>query len=275
MRPQPLSPTSASLFLWSTYICMQASSISCLKKYPQFLPPVSAQFLYYLVTDSRNNWKNWVCCINFFSSYSLLHPFQSWCFPQRVASTSLCQYPQWWLSLVVQRLRTHLRMQGTWFNSWSGKIPHDSGQLSPCATTTEACMPWSPCSRTREATTVRSPRTATGEQPPLSATRESPWAASKTQHSQKERKKKTEAKKKKIEAILKERKKRSLGIPTLSNPMIKSQVPCFQASPASYLADHTWLPCSAYCPQPHAPSSSLPCCIHMQRPAQLIQTHRL
>ena len=24
------------------------------------------------------------------------------------------------------------------FNPWSGKIPHASGQLSPCATTTEA-----------------------------------------------------------------------------------------------------------------------------------------
>ena len=185
--------------------------------------------------DSRNNWKNWVCYINFFSSHSLLHPFQSCCFLQHVANTPLCQYPQWWLSLVVQRLRTHLRMQGTWFNSWSGKIPHDSGQLSPCAATTEACMPWSPCSTTREATTVRSPRTATGEQPPLSATRESLWAASKTQHSQKERKKKIEAKKKKIEAILKERKK----IPRDSHS-VKSNDQVSSSMFPSLHRHHTW-----------------------------------
>ena len=28
-------------------------------------------------------------------------------------------------------------MQGTWFYPQSGKIPHASGQLSPCTTTTE------------------------------------------------------------------------------------------------------------------------------------------
>ena len=58
------------------------------------------------------------------------------------------------------------------FEPWSGKIPHASEQLSPCATTTEsAChnywspCTWSPCSATREATAVRSPRTATKRSP--------------------------------------------------------------------------------------------------------------
>ena len=33
-------------------------------------------------------------------------------------------------SLVVQWLRTHLPMQRTQFDSWSGKIPHASRHLS-------------------------------------------------------------------------------------------------------------------------------------------------
>ena len=37
--------------------------------------------------------------------------------------------------------------------SWG--IPHAMKQLSPCATTAEARMPWSLCSATREATTMR------------------------------------------------------------------------------------------------------------------------
>jgi len=52
------------------------------------------------------------------------------------------------------------------------------GQLNPCAATTEAQVPYSLCSATREAT-VR-----TGLH-----TRESPQAATKTQHRKKRRKK--------------------------------------------------------------------------------------
>jgi len=45
-------------------------------------------------------------------------------------------------SLVVQWLRLHLPMQETGAQSLgSRKIPHATGQLSPCAMTTEACMP--------------------------------------------------------------------------------------------------------------------------------------
>ena len=42
------------------------------------------------------------------------------------------------------------------------EMPHATEQLSPCATTTEAGVPKSLCA-TREATTMRSPHTATRE----------------------------------------------------------------------------------------------------------------
>ena len=58
----------------------------------------------------------------------------------------------WWSG--VQWLRIHLLMQGC--SPWFGKIPHASGQLSPCITTTEARWPQSLCSATREATAGRS-----------------------------------------------------------------------------------------------------------------------
>ena len=79
-------------------------------------------------------------------------------------------------------------------------------QLSPGTTTTESVLQsseaataeptchnygcpstWSPCPTTREATTMRSPCTATREEPPLAATREKP-TSTKTQYSQKEKK---------------------------------------------------------------------------------------
>ena len=43
-------------------------------------------------------------------------------------------------SLVVQWLRIDLPMQGTWFNPWSGKISHVSGQLSSGTTITELAL---------------------------------------------------------------------------------------------------------------------------------------
>ena len=55
-----------------------------------------------------------------------------------------------WTSLVVQQLRSHLPMQGTWVRSLSRKISHTSEQLSPW-TTSEAML------RTREATEMRKP----------------------------------------------------------------------------------------------------------------------
>ena len=46
------------------------------------------------------------------------------------------QFP--WTSLVVQWVRIHLSAQGTWFDSWSGTIPHAVRQLTLCSATREA-----------------------------------------------------------------------------------------------------------------------------------------
>ena len=48
----------------------------------------------------------------------------------------------------------------TGFNPWSGKIPHATEQLSPCATTTEPAL-WSSCATTTEA---RAPRARAPQQ---------------------------------------------------------------------------------------------------------------
>ena len=102
-----------------------------------------------------------------------------------ISASPTCPYkwlPVWALiykcrsSLVVQKLRIRLLSRGYRFDPQFRKIPHASGQLSPNATTTEAHTPWSPCSATREATLTGSS---------LSAIRESPGAAAKTQGNQK------------------------------------------------------------------------------------------
>ena len=91
-------------------------------------------------------------------------------------------------SLVVQWLRIRLpkkkkesacQYRRHRFNSWSRKIPHTSGQLSPCAATTKPTV-WGPRCTTGDATTVRSPHTTTRETP-LTTARESPHTAVKTQ----------------------------------------------------------------------------------------------
>ena len=66
---------------------------------------------------------------------------------------------------MAQWLRIHQPMQGTRFEPWSGKIPHAAEQLSPRATTTEACTPRARAPQQREATAVRSPRTAMKSSP--------------------------------------------------------------------------------------------------------------
>ena len=78
-------------------------------------------------------------------------------------------------SLVVRWLRTCLQCRGHGFYPLSRKIPYARGRLSSCITTTEPTCP-QPCS-----STVTSPRTSAGEQPPLATTRESLSAAMKTQ----------------------------------------------------------------------------------------------
>ena len=95
-----------------------------------------------------------------------------------------------------------------WLNSWSGKIPHDVGQLilctttsepvlqlqllSPQATTTEpmCCIYRSPCAQSlcsarKVATANEKPVHCSEAQPLLTTTRESPCAVMKTQHNQK------------------------------------------------------------------------------------------
>ena len=66
----------------------------------------------------------------------------------------------WWRS----GLESACRCRGHGFEPWSGKIPHATEQLSPRATTTEpACL--ESCSATREASAMRSPRTAMKSMP--------------------------------------------------------------------------------------------------------------
>ena len=71
-------------------------------------------------------------------------------------------------SLVAQWLRICLPMQGTQVRSLVREdlTCHATEQLSPCATTTEPAL-YSPCSATSEATTMRSPGTATKSSPHL------------------------------------------------------------------------------------------------------------
>ena len=63
-------------------------------------------------------------------------------------------------------------MLGTWVRSLMRDDPHAAEQLSPFATTTDACAAWSPCSTRREATAMENP--CTREQPPLDTIREKP-----------------------------------------------------------------------------------------------------
>ena len=59
-----------------------------------------------------------------------------------------------------------------------------AGQLSSCTATTEFTLQ-SPCSAAKEVTAMRSLHTATREEAPLTATRESPCTETKSQQSQK------------------------------------------------------------------------------------------
>ena len=62
-------------------------------------------------------------------------------------------------------------------------IAREPPLLRPCAAAAEGSVPWSPCSPTAEAAPARGSHTATGERPPLSATRgksAQPWRPSTT-----------------------------------------------------------------------------------------------
>ena len=89
-----------------------------------------------------------------------------------------CGLP-WWSSSEVSACQC----SGHGLTSWSGKIPHATGQLS-LYHKTWACVP-RVCAPHREATAMRSPCTTTRGKPLHAITRESPRTAMKTQHSHK------------------------------------------------------------------------------------------
>ena len=70
--------------------------------------------------------------------------------------------------------------RGHRFDFCSRKSPQAAGQLSPMPQLLSPSTQ-TPCSATREATAMRSPRTTTKSSLPLPATRESPCTATKTQ----------------------------------------------------------------------------------------------
>ena len=93
-------------------------------------------------------------------------------------------------SLVAQWLRICLPMQGTHrFEPWSGKIPRAVEQLGPWATITEPVR-LEPVLRNKRGRDSERPVHRDEEWPPVAATRESPRTETKTQHSDKLKKKK-------------------------------------------------------------------------------------
>ena len=82
-------------------------------------------------------------------------------------------------SLVVQWLRIHLPMQGTWVQSLVRKIPYALEQLSHCAASTEPDC-WSPYSAAGEAGAVRGPAPQ-GRAAPAHCSQRKPITAAKTQ----------------------------------------------------------------------------------------------
>ena len=70
------------------------------------------------------------------------------------------------------------------FDPWSRKIPPATGQLSPTSHNYWSLPPWSPCSATREATSVGSPWLQLDSSLHWRQL-EKLWAAVKTQHSEK------------------------------------------------------------------------------------------
>ena len=79
--------------------------------------------------------------------------------------------------------RTSLVVQWLRILSWFGKIPHAAGPLCPCVTTTEPSHP-EPVGCSERSPHGEKPADHNREHPPPAATRESPCAATKTQHSQ-------------------------------------------------------------------------------------------
>ena len=76
-----------------------------------------------------------------------------------------------------KKKRIQLPIQQTWVRSLVWEDPTYHGATKPMHDNSRACTPWSPCSTTKEAVAMRSPHTAT---------RENPRTAMKTQSSQKQ-----------------------------------------------------------------------------------------
>ena len=86
----------------------------------------------------------------------------------------------WWRS----GWESACQCRGHGFKARSGKIPHAMKQLGPWATTTEPAR-LEPVLRNKRGCDSERPAHRDEEWPPLAATRESPRAETKTQHSQK------------------------------------------------------------------------------------------
>ena len=84
----------------------------------------------------------------------------------------------WWRS----GWESACQCRGHGFVPWSGKIPHAAEQLSPCATTTEPAH-LDPVLRNKRGHDSERPSHHDEEWSPLAATRESPRAETRTQHS--------------------------------------------------------------------------------------------
>ena len=106
------------------------------------------------------------------------------CTPLFIASsfmiTKTWNRAPWWRS----GWESACQCRGHGFEPWSGKIPHAAEQLSPWATTAEPAH-LEPVLRNRRGHDSERPAHCDEEWPPLAATRESPRAEMKTQHSQK------------------------------------------------------------------------------------------
>ena len=110
--------------------------------------------------------------------------FQGWIRSPRILNCNSKWQPEISLMGKIKWVRICLPMQGTWVRYWSRKIPHAAEPLSLCPTTPEPTL-WRPPSHncwarvlqllklvclepvlaTRDATTVRSPCTATKSSP--------------------------------------------------------------------------------------------------------------
>ena len=90
---------------------------------------------------------------------------------------------------MVQWLRIHLAMPETLVQSLIWGDSTCCGAAKPVHDNYRARESWNPHSMTKEATAMRSPLVTTREKSLLTATRESPRAAAKTQNSKKKKRK--------------------------------------------------------------------------------------